>query len=127
MTALAMTPALRGLGPPGAAVLVLTVATATVTAGAAILAEVLSRVCDDPRWSWMAAAFALYGVLVLPVTALAAGGDTPQLMLVRVVAYLAALPLLFVSLRAPLRRSTVLPWCITVAGAVLATASLAVP
>ncbi len=40
MTALAMTPALRGLGPPGAAVLVLTVATATVTAGAAILAEV---------------------------------------------------------------------------------------
>ena len=73
VTALAMTPALRGLGPPGAAVLVLTVATATVTAGAAILAEVLGRVCDDSRWSWAAAAFALYGVVVLPVSALAAG------------------------------------------------------
>ena len=56
VTALALTPSLRGLGPPGAAALVLTVATATVTAGAAILAEVVGRICDDPRWSWAAAA-----------------------------------------------------------------------
>jgi two-component system, OmpR family, sensor kinase len=127
VTALALTPALRGLGPPGAANVVLTVATAAAATGAAILAEVASRICDDPRWSWMAAAFALYGVLVLPVTALATEGDTPRLMLVRVVAYLTALPLLLMSLRAPLRPGTVLPWGITVAGALLATASLAVP
>ena len=71
------------------------------TTGAAILAEVAGRICDDPRWSWVAAAFALYGVVVLPVSALAAGGDTPRLLLVRVVAYLTALPLLLVSLRPP--------------------------
>ena len=108
VTALAMTPALRGLGPPGAAVLVLTVATATVTAGAAILAEVLSRVCDDPRWSWAAAAFALYGLVVLPVSALAAAGDTPRLLLIRVAAYVVALPMLVLSLRPPHRRRR--PW-----------------
>ena len=86
-TALALTPALRGLGPPGAAHTVLTVATAAAATGAAILAEVAGRIRDDPRWSWMAGSFALYGVLVLPVSVLAAGGDTPHLMLVRVIAY----------------------------------------
>ena len=127
-TALALTPALRGLGPPGAAHTVLTVATAAAATGAAILAEVAGRIRDDPRWSWMAGSFALYGVLVLPVSVLAAGGDTPHLMLVRVIAYLTALPLLVVSLRAPLGRGTVLlPWVITAAGALLAAASLALP
>ena len=127
MTALAMTPALRGLGPPGAAVLVLTVATATVTAGAAILAEVMSRVCDDPRWSWAAAAFALYGVVVLPVSALAAGGDTPRLLLIRVAAYVVALPMLVLSLRPPHRLSAAVAWMLTVVGALLATAASLVP
>ena len=126
-TALAMTPSLRGLVPPGAAVLVLTVATATVTAGAAILAEVVGRICDDPRWSWAAAAFALYGVVVLPVSALAASGDTPRLLLIRVTAYVVALPLLVVSLRPPRRPSPVVPWVLTVVGALLATAASAVP
>ena len=124
MTALAMTPSLRGLGPPGAAVLVLTVATATATAGAAILAEIIGRVCDDPRWSWAAAAFALYGVVVLPVSALAASGDTPRLLLIRVVAYVVALPLLVASLRPPQRLSPAVPWMLTVVGALLATAGL---
>ena len=127
MTALAMTPALRGLGPPGAAVLVLTVATATATAGAAILAEITGRVCDDPRWSWAAAAFALYGVVVLPVSALAASGDTPRLLLIRVVAYVVALPLLVASLRPPQRLSPAVPWMLTVVGALLATLASAVP
>jgi two-component system OmpR family sensor kinase len=126
-TALALTPSLRGLGPPGAALTVLTVATAAATAGAAILAEVAGRVCDDPRWSWLAGAFALYGVVVLPVTALANPGDTPRLLLVRVAAYLLALPLLLVSLRPPARFSSVLPWGLTVLGALLATASLSIP
>ena len=126
-TALALTPALHGLGTPGAALTVLTVGTAAATAGAAILAEVAGRIRDDPRWSWLAAAFALYGVVVLPVTALAAGGDTPRLLLVRVIAYLTALPLLLVSLRPPDRYGSVLPWVITVVGAVLATVSLSVP
>ena len=127
MTALAMTPSLRGLGPPGAAVLVLTVATATATAGAAILAEITGRVCDDPRWSWAAAAFALYGVVVLPVSALAASGDTPRLLLIRVVAYVVALPLLVASLRPPQRLSPAVPWMLTVVGALLATLASAVP
>jgi two-component system, OmpR family, sensor kinase len=126
-TALALTPSLRGLGPPGAALTVLTVATATATTGAAILAEVAGRICDEPRWSWLAGAFALYGVVVLPVTALANPGDTPQLLLVRVTAYLVALPLLLVSLRPPVRFGSVFPWGLTVLGAVLATASLAIP
>ena len=127
VTALALTPSLRGLGPPGAAVLVLTVATATVTAGAAILAEVVGRICDDPRWSWAAAAFALYGLVVLPVSALAAAGDTPRLLLIRVAAYVVALPLLVVSLRPPRRPSPAVPWMCTVVGALLATAASAVP
>jgi two-component system OmpR family sensor kinase len=106
---------------------VLTVATATVTAGAAILAEVVGRICDDPRWSWAAAAFALYGLVVLPVSALAAEGDTPRLLMVRVAAYLVALPMLMVSLRPPHRPSPVVPWALTVVGALLATAASAVP
>jgi two-component system OmpR family sensor kinase len=127
VTALSLTPSLRGLGPPGAAALVLTVATATVTAGAAILAEITGRVCDDPRWSWAAAAFALYGVVVLPVSALAAQGDTPRLLLIRVAAYIVALPLLVISLRPPHRPSSAVPWGLTVVGALLATAASAVP
>jgi two-component system OmpR family sensor kinase len=123
-TALALTPALRNLGPPGATYTVLTVGTAAATAGGAILAEVAGRICDDPRWSWVAASFALYGVVVLPVTALAAGADTPRLLLVRVAAYLTALPLLVVSLHPPRRYGTVLPWGLTVVGAVLAMASV---
>jgi two-component system OmpR family sensor kinase len=126
-TALALTPALRGLGEPGAALMALTAATATATAGAAILAEVVGRICDEPRWSWVAAAFALYGVVVLPVTALAAGGDSPRLLLVRVAAYLTALPLLLVSLRPPARYGSLLPWGLTVVGAVLAMLALSVP
>jgi two-component system OmpR family sensor kinase len=127
VTALALTPSLRGFGPPGAAILVLTVATATVTAGAAILAEVVGRICDDPRWSWAAAAFALYGLVVLPVSALAAGGDTPRLLLIRVATYVVALPMLVVSLRPPQRSSPAVPWLLTVVGALLASAASAVP
>ena len=126
-TALALTPALRGLGDPGAALMVLTVGTAAATAGAAILAEVAGRICDEPRWSWVAAAFALYGVVVLPVTALAAAGDSPRLLLVRVAAYLTALPLLLVSLRPPARYGSLLPWGLTVVGALLAILALSVP
>lgn len=127
MTALAMTPAVRGLGPPGAAVLVLTVATATVTAGAALLAEVVGRICDDPRWSWAAAAFVLYGVVVLPVSALAAGGDTPRLLLIRVVTYVVVLPMLVLSLRPPHRLPAAAAWVLTVVGALLAIAASLVP
>ena len=126
-TALTLTPAVRGLGPPGAAYTILTVATAAAATGAAILAEVVGRIRDAPRWSWMAAAFALYGVLVLPTAVLATAGDSPSLMLLRVVAYLTALPLLVASLRPPRRCSTLVPWGITVGGALIATASLAVP
>ena len=126
-TALALTPSLRGLWAPGAALVALTVATAAITAGAAILAEVAGRICDLPRWSWVAGALALYGVVVLPVTALANPGDTPRLLLVRVAAYLTALPLLLFSLRPPVRFGSVLPWVVTVGGAVLAMTALAVP
>jgi two-component system OmpR family sensor kinase len=102
-TALALTPSLRGLGPPGAVVTALVISTAAAAAAAAILAEVAGRIGDDPRWSWVAAAFALYGLIVLPLTALAGPDETPRLMLVRAVAYLTALPLLIVSLRPPSR------------------------
>lgn len=126
-TALSLTPSLRGLGAPGAAYTILTVTTAGAAAGGAILAEVASRICDDPRWSWLAGSFALYGVVVLPVTTLAVGGDSPRLMLVRAAAYLTALPLLVLSLRPPRRFGTALPWGITIVGAVLATGSSLVP
>ena len=126
-TALALTPSLHGLGSPGAVLAMATVATAAAATGAAILAEVMGRICDEPRWSWMAASFALYGVVVLPVTALAFPVDTPRLLLVRVVAYLTALPLLLVSLRPPRASGSVLPWGLTTAGAVLAAASPALP
>jgi two-component system OmpR family sensor kinase len=65
--------------------------------------------------------------VVLPVTALTFPVDTPRLLLVRVVAYLTALPLLLVSLRPPRASGSVLPWGLTTAGAVLAAASPAVP
>jgi two-component system, OmpR family, sensor kinase len=125
--ALASTPVLRGLGPPGAAYLVLTVATAAAGVGAAILAEVAGRICEKARWSWLAASFALYGAVVLPVSVLAAGGDTAHLLLARVVAYATAVPLLVVSLRPPRRFGAALPWVLAAAGALLATASLWVP
>jgi hypothetical protein len=127
MTALAMTPALRGLGPPGAAVLVLTVATATVTAGAAILAEVMSRVCDDPRWSWAAAAFALYGAGGAARQRARGGRRHASLLLIRVAAYVVALPMLVLSLRPPHRLSAAVAWVLTVVGALLATAASLVP
>ena len=126
-TALALTPALRGLGPPGSGYTVITVGAAAATTGAAILAEVVGRICDDPRWSWMAASFVLYGVVVLPASVLATAGDSPRLMLVRAIAYWVALPLLVVSLRPPRQYGTTLPWGLTVAGAVVATASVLVP
>ena len=126
-TGLGLVPAMRGFGPAGTAYTILTVATAAAATGAAILAEVVGRLRDAPRWSWMAAAFALYGVLVLPTAVIATAGDTPRLMLLRVVAYLTALPLLLLSLRPPRRCSAVVPWGITVGGALVATAALAVP
>jgi two-component system OmpR family sensor kinase len=75
----------------------------------------------------VAAAFALYGLLALPVTTLAADGDGPHLPLLLLVVHLTALPLLAVSLRPPQRHGSVLPWGLTVVGAALAAASLAVP
>ena len=126
-TALALTPSLRGLGAPGAAYTLLAMTTAGAAAGGAVLAEVTGRIREDVRWSWVAGAFALYGVVVLPVSTLATAGDSPRLMLIRAAAYLVALPLLLVSLRPPRRFGSVLPWALTVVGAVLATAAALVP
>ncbi len=124
--ALALTPALRDLGSAGAYP-VLAVATAAATVSAAILAEVAAWIHDEPRWSWMAAAFALYGLVALPVTTLATDGDTPHLLLLLLVVHLTALPLLAGSLRTASRHGSALPWGLTVVGAVLSTASLTVP
>lgn len=104
----------------------LTMATAAAATGAAILAEITGRIRDEPRWSWAAAAFALYGVVVLPVGVLAPM-DSPRLLLMRLTAYVTALALLVVSLRPPRRIGPVLPWGVTVGGAAAAMAALAVP
>ena len=126
-TALALTPSLHGFAAPGLAYTLLAMTTAAAVTGGAILAEVVGRICDDVRWSWVAGAFTLYGVVVLPVTTLATTGDTPRLMLTRAAAYLVALPLLVVSLRPPRRFGPMLPWGLTVLGAVLAAAASFVP
>jgi two-component system OmpR family sensor kinase len=125
--ALALSPALRGSGSVlGPTFTLLTLATAAATTGSAILAETAARVRDERRWSWMAACFALYGVLVLPVRVLAPV-DSPRLLLMRITAYVTALALLVVSLRPPRSAGPRLPWGLAAAGAALATAALAVP
>jgi two-component system, OmpR family, sensor kinase len=115
------------LGLPALASVVLTVVTAAAVTGAAILAEVASRIGDGPRWSWTAAALALYGVVVLPIAVPQPGVDAPGPVVVRLVAHLTALLLLLASLRAPRRFGVALPWGLAAAGAVLAVAAPALP
>ena len=115
------------VGLPAVVSVVLTVVAAAAVTGAAILAEVAARLGDGPRWSWTAAALALYGVVVLPIAVPGPGLDAPGPVVVRLAAHLTALLLLLASLWAPHRFGVALPWGLAAAGAVLAVAGLALP
>jgi two-component system OmpR family sensor kinase len=113
---------------PALATTTLTVAAATVGAGAAILSMVAGRLLGDLRMAWLAPALVLYCVVVLPWTAAAPGAtlDVPH-RLARLVAYATALLLLVVTVHPPRRLGWWGGWVVAALGAVATVAALTVP
>ncbi|ODU26021.1 MAG: hypothetical protein ABT15_09325 [Pseudonocardia sp. SCN 73-27] len=106
----------------------LTVAAATVGAGAAILSVVVGRLFGDLRMTWLAPALVLYCVVVLPWTVAAPGAtlDVPH-RLARLVAYATALILLVVAVHPPKRLGWWGGWVVAALGAVATVVALTAP
>src|SRR3954452_13313463 len=104
---------------------ILTLVVSGIGAAAAILALVASRLLNDARLAWLAAALVLYCLVVLPwgVTE-PAGTASSATQVSRLVAYGTALVLLVFALRAPRRLGTWGGWVIMLGGAVLAVLAL---
>jgi two-component system, OmpR family, sensor kinase len=116
----------RALLPPSAHEL-LTLAAAGIGVGSAVLAVLASRLLDDRRTAWIAAALVLYSAVVLPWSTLeSARGDGPHRGPVLVV-YLAALLLLVLSVRPPRALGSWGGWAIALAGAALGVLALLLP
>ncbi|ODU04094.1 MAG: hypothetical protein ABS81_11655 [Pseudonocardia sp. SCN 72-86] len=113
---------------PALATATLTVAAATMGAGAAILSVVVGRLFGDLRMGWLAPALVLYCVVVLPWTAAAPGAtlDVPY-RLARLVAYATALVLLLVAVRPPKRLGWWGGWVVAALGAIATVTALTVP
>lgn len=120
---LAGSPLVGGAVAPEAAGDVLTLTAAATAAAAALLGAFAARLTADPRPRWIAAALALYAVIVLPATVL--GSDLP-IRSMRLVAYLAVVGLLLAAVRPP-RLGALGAWLLAAAGGVAAVAALAAP
>lgn len=103
---------------------VLTLVAAAVAAGAAILGALASRLLGDPRPRWIAAALAVYAVVVLPATALAPSADDMSVAGARLVAYLVTVGLLLAAIRPPARVGALGTWSIALGGAAVAGLAL---
>jgi two-component system OmpR family sensor kinase len=105
----------------------LTLAAVGAGAGSAILALFASRVLDDPRMAWVAAALVLYSGVVLPWSTTDAaklgGSQRPSMLLV----YLAALVLLVLSVRPPRPLGAWGGWAVAALGAAAGFSALALP
>lgn len=105
----------------------LTLTAAAVGAGSAILALVASRLIDEPRLAWIAAALVLYCVVVLPWTTLATTDLDIAHRASRLVAYTTALVLLLASIRPPRAMGSWGGWVVMVLGGLCAVAALDLP
>ncbi|MFP5023340.1 sensor histidine kinase [Pseudonocardia phyllosphaerae] len=87
----------------GQAVSILTLAAAGVGSAAAIVALVTGRLTEDPRPSWFGAALLLYGVVIMPISALVVrnGGGVARLAVL--VMLLVVYCMLLAALRPPAR------------------------
>ncbi|WP_214406547.1 sensor histidine kinase [Pseudonocardia lacus] len=105
----------------------LTFAAAGTGAGSAVLALFASRVLDDRRMAWIAAALVLYCAVVLPWSTLeeakTGGAQRSPMLLV----YLAAMVLLVVSVRPPRVLGAWGGWAVAAAGAGLGFGTLGLP
>jgi len=126
LAVLLKTEVVRALLPPSANDL-LTLAAAGAGAGSAILALFASRVLDDRRMAWIAAALVLYSGVVLPWSttdaAKVGGAQRPSLLVV----YLAALVLLVLSVRPPRPLGAWGGWVVAALGAASGFSVLALP
>jgi two-component system OmpR family sensor kinase len=113
--------------PVGPTHQLLTLAAAAVGAGAAILAEIVSRLLDEPRMSWAAAALVLYCAVVLPWMAVVPAELDLGQRAARLVAYLTALVLLAAALRPPAALGAWGGWVLMAAGGGLTIGVLALP
>jgi two-component system OmpR family sensor kinase len=112
---------------PASALDLLTLSAAGIGTGSAILAILAARLLDDVRPAWVAAALALYSVVVLPwstVLATQAGGPQRAPLLV---AYVAALVLLVMSIRPPAVLGAWGGWVLAGAGGAAAALALNLP
>ncbi len=120
-------PGVGGALDPVVAAQILTLAAAAVGAGAALLGAFAARLTGDPRPRWVAAALALYAVVVLPATAIVVGTEAEtSLGLLRLVAYVVATGLLLAAVRPPPRAGALWTWTVTLVGGLLAVAALGV-
>ncbi|GAA2874248.1 hypothetical protein GCM10010472_34510 [Pseudonocardia halophobica] len=104
---------------------IITLVGAGVGAAAAILALVASRLLNEARLAWLAAALVLYCLVVLPWGVSAPAGTISSATQVsRLLAHATALVLLVFALRSPRRMGTWGGWVIMLGGAVLAVLAL---
>ena len=104
---------------------IVTLVAAGVGAAAAILALVASRLLNEARLAWLAAALVLYCLVVLPWGVSAPAGTVSSATQVsRLLAHATALVLLVFALRSPRRMGTWGGWVIMLGGAVLALLAL---
>lgn len=100
---------------------VLTLTASAAAAAAALLAAVSARLTEDARSRWIAAALALYAVVVLPSTAVTvASDDVLALRSLRLTAYVVTLAMLVAAVRPPARLGSAATWSVAAAGVVLA-------
>ncbi|WP_219414388.1 sensor histidine kinase [Pseudonocardia nigra] len=104
---------------------VLTLLAAIVAAGAAALGGFAARLTNDPRPRWIAAALALYAVVVLPLTVSVTASPDLSVSSARLVAYLLMIGMLVAAIRPPPRVGTGGTWAIAAAGAAIAWLALA--
>jgi two-component system OmpR family sensor kinase len=117
----------RATLPVGPTHQLLTLVAAAVGAGAAILAVVVSRLLDEPRASWVAAALVLYCVVVLPWTTVAPADLDLGQRAARLVLYLTALVLLAAALRPPRALGAWGGWAVLGAGGGVTIGVLVLP
>lgn len=107
---------------------VLTCIAAVVAAGGAILGAVGAHLLEDPRPRWVAAALALYALVVLPASAfLPATGDGSNAEGLRLVGYTAAILMLLCAVRPPARIGARGTWLVTAVAVVVSVAAFLGP
>lgn len=114
--------AANGIIPRDDALDLLILGTVGLGAAAALLGDVSGRLVGDVRPSWIAAALALYTLVVVPSTTLwpeTEEGNATVVIAARLAAFAAVVVLLLVAVRPPARLGHWAPWLAAAAGVVL--------